>query len=131
MRLETERQGRRLARRVLFKLGKAGTEACRADESRRSQDGALRAALFNLLRKGTPAAQAGFASVLTDAIGTRSHTEPGELVRFYERMEAEARFRERGYDAQAGTGTGCPPRQSRNPDHRSRSAPPRGAALRG
>lgn len=92
MRLETEKQGRWLARRVLFKLGKAGTEACRADENGRAQAGALRRALVKLLQRGSREAVSGFACVLTDALGTRS--QPGELAHFYERMEREKRFRE-------------------------------------
>lgn len=93
MRLETERHGRFLARRVLFKLGRAGTEACRADASSRAQAGALRASLDKLFRVGTLAARYGFARVLTDALGVRYFCDPRELAQFYERMEAAGRFR--------------------------------------
>jgi hypothetical protein len=92
VRLETEKQGRWLARRVIFKLGRAGSEACRADETLRAQTGALRCALYKLLQSGSREALSGFARVLTDCIGTRSMIEPGELARFYERMEQENRF---------------------------------------
>jgi len=93
MRLKTERSGRWLARRVLLRLANAGPEACRADESRRAQPGAMRAALFRLFQDGTPAAVAGFSSVLVDALGTRSHTDLRELVLFYEHMEKRYRRR--------------------------------------
>lgn len=94
MRLETERQGRFLARRVLFKLAKAGTEACRADDSRMAQTGALRCALVKLLQRGSREALSGFACVLTDAVGTRRFCSAGELAQLYERMECEGRFRQ-------------------------------------
>lgn len=93
MKLQTERQGRFLARRVLFKLGKAGTEACRADASSRAQAGALGVSLDKLLTIGTRAARNGFASVLTDALGTRRYCSARELAQFYEAMECEGRFR--------------------------------------
>lgn len=88
MRLESKRQGRWLARRVLFKLAKAGPEACRANRSK-AQAGALRASLDRLLLIGTPEARQGFAQVLTDFIGVRSYAPADELARFYERLEAE------------------------------------------
>lgn len=110
MRLDTEQKGRWLARRVLFRLGKAGTEACRADASRRAQAGALRASLDKLFRIGTRAARYGFAAVLTDALGVRRFCSARELAQFYENMEAARRFREREPDARqgrAGTLTGA------------------------
>lgn len=96
MRLQTERHGRWLARRILFKLGKAGTEACRADETGRSQTGALRIALDKLFNKGSREARYGFCVVLTDALGARPICTATELAQLYERMECERRFRQRG-----------------------------------
>lgn len=106
MKLETEKQGRFLARRVIFKLAKAGTEKCRANPTPRheQQAGALRCALVKLLQHGTREALSGFACVLTDCIGTRSLVEPGELAKFYERMETEGRFRQWRNDNTTGNG---------------------------
>lgn len=107
MRLETERQGRFLARRVLFKLGKAGTEKCRGSQTQhRQQAGALRCALVKLLQRGSREALSGFACVLTDALGTRG--QPGELAQFYECMEAEGRFRQWRNDSAGGTADNVP-----------------------
>lgn len=106
MKLETERQGRWLARRVLFKLGRAGTEACRADDNGRAQSGALRCALFKLMRQGTREAHSGFACVLTDALGTRG--QPGELAHLYERMETDGRFRQWRNDSADKSGDNVP-----------------------
>jgi hypothetical protein len=137
MKLETERQGRFFARRVLFKLGKAGTEACRADETNRAQAGALRCALVKLLQRGTREAVSGFACVLTDALGTRS--QPGELAHLYERMEAQGRFRQWRGDSAGETGENVAEvrepdaleRQSRNPDQRPRTTPTEGHPFAG
>ncbi len=90
MRLETDRQGRFLARRVLFKLGKAGPERCRADKN---QPAVLRSAIEKLLHRGTREAREGFASILTDALGVRHWCDTSELAKLYELMEREGKFR--------------------------------------
>ena len=89
MKLETRRQGRFLARRALFKLAKAGPEACRANQI--EQAGALRTSLEKLIT-ASQAAREGFSQVLTDALGVRQFCDARELAMFYERMEAEGRF---------------------------------------
>jgi hypothetical protein len=109
VRLETERQGRFLARRVLFKLGEAGTEKCRGSQTRhRQQAGALRCALVKLLQRGSREALSGFACVLTDALGTRRYCSPSELAQLYERMECEGRFRQWRNDSGDRTGDNVP-----------------------
>lgn len=90
MKLQTERQGRFLARRALFKLAKAGPEACRAN--RPQQAAPLQTSLEKLMQ-ATAAARRGFGQVLTDALGVRQFCGPDELAKLYERMEAEGAFR--------------------------------------
>lgn len=96
MRLETPKDGRRLARRVLLKLDRDGSAKCRADvvSRYRLQAGALRVALHKLQQRGSRDARDGFAQVLTDALGVRRRIcGPGDLVQIYLCMEAEGRFR--------------------------------------
>jgi hypothetical protein len=93
VRLDTERQGRHFARRVLRKLEKSGPDRCRAD--RPAQSSVVDAAIHKLMRRGSRSARAGFSRMLTDALGVRYFCGPADLAKFYERMEAEGRFGQR------------------------------------
>lgn len=78
-----------MARKILRKLDKAGSERCRANKAGQSRK--MRNAIERL-SSATAEARAGFASVLTDALGTRSLCSLGDLAKLYERMEADRLF---------------------------------------
>lgn len=86
MRLDTALKGRWYARRLLRKLERAG-ERCRID--RPPTSGLMLGALSKMFRKGTRAAQAGFAATLQDYAAVRRCCAPGEAAKLYEGMEAK------------------------------------------